>query len=117
MAKSDARGMTAEGGAFAGQCGEGQVIEQTFNATPGKCYTVFAVGLGSQQVDIAAMTVSPSSAIPSLTIATSSTNGPNATIGGGGQCVKYSFPVGGPFKIQVKSTKGSGVLVARVYSK
>jgi len=117
MAKGDARGMTADGSAFAGQCGEGQTIEQTFNATPGKCYTVFAVGLGVQQVDITAQTVSPSPMIPSVTVAQSSTSGPNATIGGGGNCVKYTLPIGGPFKIVAKASKGTGVLVARVYSK
>lgn len=117
MAKTDAKGMKAEGSAFAGQCQEGQTLEQTFNAVPGKCYTVFAVGLGMQQVDVQAMTISPSPMIPSMTVATSATSGPNANIGGGGNCVKYPLPVGGPFKIVVKATKGSGVAVARVYSK
>jgi hypothetical protein len=117
MAKTDAKNMKAEGAPFAGQCAEGQTVTQTFNATPGKCYTVFAVGLGSQQLDIVASTLSPSPAIPPIQVAQSTTTGPNATIGGGGNCVKYDFPAGAPFTITVKSSKGSGVVVARVYSK
>ena len=118
MAKSDAKGMQPEGSAFAGQFQEGQTLEQTFNATPGKCYTAFASGIGTiTQLDLTAMTVSPSPMIPALTVAQSNSTGPTATIGGAGNCVKYPLPIGGPFKIVIKATHGSGIAVGRVYSK
>jgi hypothetical protein len=118
MAKSDAKGMQPEGSAFAGQFTEGQTLEQTFNAVPGKCYTAFAVGTGTiTQLDLTAMTVSPSPAIPAITVAQSNTTGPQASIGGGGNCVKYPLPIGGPFKVVIKATHGQGIAVGRVYSK
>jgi len=118
MAKSDAKGMAPEGGAFAGQFTEGQTLEQTFNAVPGKCYTAFAVGAGTiTQLDLTAMTVSPSPAIPAITVAQSNTTGPQASIGGGGNCIKYPLPIGGPFKVVIKATHGAGIAVGRVYSK
>ena len=118
MAKGDAKGMQPEGSAFAGQFQEGQTLEQTFNAVPGKCYTAFAAGVGTiTQLDITAMTVSPSPAIPAITVANSSNTGSQAVIGGGGNCIKYPLPIGGPFKIVIKATHGAGFAVGRVYVK
>jgi hypothetical protein len=116
MAANDARGMNPEGGAFAGQFQQGQTLEQTFNATPGKCYTVVGVGLGLTQLDIMIQTTPPPP-IPAMTVAQSNTQGPNATVGGGGNCVKYPLPVGAPAKIVLKATGGSGIAVAQLFSK
>jgi hypothetical protein len=116
MAANDARGMSPEGGAFAGQFQQGQILEQTFNATPGKCYTVVGVGLGLTQLDITIQTTPPPP-IPSMTVAQSNTQGPNATLGGGGNCVKYPLPVGAPAKVVLRATGGSGIAVAQLFSK
>ena len=117
MAANDARGMNPEGGAFAGQFQQGQILEQTFQATPGKCYTVVGVGLGITQLDISIQTMPPVAGLPAVTVAQSNTSGANATVGGGGNCVKYPLPVGGPFKVVLKATGGSGIAVAQLFSK
>ena len=117
MAANDARGMNPEGGAFAGQFQQGQTLEQTFQATPGKCYTVVGVGLGISQLDISIQTMPPVAGLPAVTVAQSNTSGANATVGGGGNCVKYPLPVGGPFKVVLKATGGSGIAVAQLFSK
>jgi hypothetical protein len=117
MAVVDARGFWPDGSAFAAQFQQGQTLEQTFNAVPGKCYVAFGVGQGITQLDITASTISPSPMIPSVIVATSTTSGPVASIGGGGACVRFPLPVGGPFKITLRATSGSGIAVGRIFSR
>jgi hypothetical protein len=46
-----------------------------------------------------------------------STTGANATLGGKGNCFKNPFPVGGPGKVILRATSGSGLAIAQVYTK
>jgi len=117
MAAQDARGMSPEGGAFAGQFQQGQTLEQPFNLNAGKCYTVVGVGLGLTQLDIMMQTIPPAPMLPPVTVAQSNTQGPNATLGGGGNCFKNPLPIGGPAKVVLRATGGSGIAVGQIFSK
>ena len=116
MAQSEVKGMQPDGGAFAGQFQEGQSLEQPFNIQPGKCYSVVGVGVGIQELDIQ-IAAQPVPNIPPTTLAQDSTSGPNATLGGKGNCFKNPLPVGGPAKVIMKATKGAGMAVAQIYVK
>jgi hypothetical protein len=108
--------MQPEGGAFAGQFQEGQTLEQQFNIQPGKCYSVVGVGIGIQELDLQ-IAAQPVPNIPPTVLAQDNTTGPNATLGGKGNCFKNPLPIGGPAKVIVKATKGAGMAVAQIYVK
>jgi len=115
IAASQAQGMQADGSPFAGQFAAGQTLEQPINLQAGKCYTVIGVGLGITELDIQLVAHQPP--LPAVNLAQDSTTGANATLGGGGQCFKNPLPVGGPAKVILKATAGSGIGVAQVYVK
>lgn len=117
MAANEVKGMQPDGGAFAGQFQQGQTLEQPFNIQPGKCYSVVGVGIGITQLDIQIQTVAAIPGMPPVTLAQSSGSGPNATLGGGGNCFKNPLPVGGPAKVVVKATGGAGIALAQIFSK
>ena len=116
MAASEVQGMQPDGGAFAGQFQEGQTLEQQFNIQPGKCYSVVGVGIGIQELDLQ-IAAQPVPNLPPTVLAQDNSSGPNATLGGKGNCFKNPLPVGGPAKVIVKATKGSGMAVAQIYVK
>jgi len=116
MSASELQGMQPDGGAFAGQFQEGQTLEQQFNIQPGKCYSVVGASVGIQQLDLQ-IAAQPVPNLPPTVLAQSNSSGPNATLGGKGNCFKNPLPVGGPAKVIVKATKGSGMAVAQVYVK
>jgi hypothetical protein len=117
MAANETRGMTPEGGAFAGQFQQGQTLEQPFNIEPGKCYTVVGVGVGITELDIQIVMQPPIPGAPPVPLAQDNQTGPNATLGGGGNCFKNALPIGGPGKVIVKATGGSGIALAQIYKK
>jgi len=117
MAANETRGMSPEGGAFAGQFQQGQTLEQPFNIEPGKCYTVVGVGLGITELDIQIVMQPPIPGAPPVPLAQDNQTGPNATLGGGGNCFKNALPIGGPGKVIVKATGGSGIALAQIYKK
>lgn len=117
MAMQEAPGMQPDGGPFAGQFQEGQTLEQAFNISPGKCYTVVAASVGIQELDIQLL-AQPLPGAPPVPLAQDSTTGPTAVLGGKANgCWKNPTPLGGPGKIVLKATKGSGLAVAQVYIK
>ena len=116
MAAQEVSGMQPDGGAFAGQFQEGQTLEQQFNIQPGKCYSVVGVGIGIQELDIS-IAAQPVPNLPPTPLAQDQSSGPNATLGGKGNCFKNPLPIGGPAKVIVKATKGSGMAVAQIYVK
>jgi hypothetical protein len=116
MAAQEVSGMQPDGGAFAGQFQEGQTLEQQFNIQPGKCYSVVGVGIGIQELDIS-IAAQPVPNLPPTPLAQDQGSGPNATLGGKGNCFKNPLPIGGPAKVIVKATKGSGMAVAQIYVK
>jgi hypothetical protein len=116
MAATEVRGMQPDGGSFAGQFQQGQTLEQPFNIQPGKCYSVVGVGLGITELDIQ-IVAQPAPMLPPTVLAQDNTQGPNATLGGGGNCFKNPLPIGGPAKVVVTATAGSGIAVAQIFVK
>jgi hypothetical protein len=116
-ATGDAKGMQPEGGTFAGQFQQGQILEQPFQGEPGKCYTVVAMGgPGVSELD-AQIVVQPAPMLPPAVIAQDNSTGPQATVGGGGNCVKNALPVGAPAKVVLKVVTGSGYAGGQLYKK
>jgi hypothetical protein len=115
MAASEVQGMQPEGGAFAGQFQDGQTLEQPFNIQPGKCYSVIGVGLGVQELNLQ-IVAQPAPMLPPVVLSQDNTTGPNATLGGKGQCFKNPLPVGGPAKA-IMTVRGTGLAVAQIYVK
>ncbi|WP_437928214.1 hypothetical protein WMF37_02905 [Sorangium sp. So ce291] len=117
MGTTEAPGMKADGGPFAGQFQEGQSLEQQINISPGKCYTVVGIGIGVQELDIQLVS-QPAPALPPVVLAQDSTTGAAATLGGKASgCWKNPLPIGGPGKVILKATKGAGIAAAQVFSK
>jgi hypothetical protein len=114
LAGRDAQGMSPDGPAFAGNFQQGQTLEQLINVQSGKCYTIVASGVGITQLDVVVNTAPPAP-IPPVPVAQSSSQGPNATVGGGGSCMRSPLP--GQFKVVLKATAGAGIAVAQVFSK
>lgn len=116
FAQQQAPGMQREGNVAAAQFQEGQTLEEPVNLQPGKCYTVLAVGAGTQEVDITLVAVTP---LPgtSPVLAQDSGSGTSASLGGRGNCFKWSLPVGINAKYVIKATRGQGIIAAQLYSK
>jgi hypothetical protein len=116
FAQQEAPGMQREGTVIAGQFKEGQTLEQPFQMLPGKCYTVLAVGAGVQEVDLTIVAVTP---IPQASgvLAQDTGTGASASLGGKGNCFKWSLPVGINAKYVVKATHGQGIIASQLYSK
>ena len=116
FAQQEAPGMSREGQVSAGNFKEGQTLEQPFQMLPNKCYTVLAVGAGVQEVDISIVAVTP---IPQASgvLAQDQGTGSSASLGGRGNCYKWSFPFGINAKFVVKATRGQGVIAGQLYSK
>lgn len=115
MAASEVKGMQPDGQPFAAQFQEGQILEQPINIQAGKCYSVIGASIGIQELDIQlVLTAAP---LPPQVLAQDNTTGPQATLGGNGQCFKNALPIGGTGKVVVKATKGAGLGIAQVYIK
>lgn len=114
LASAETRGMSPEGGAFAGNFQQGQTLEQPFNIEPGKCYTVVGVGVGITELDIQIVgTLGPVTQV----LAQDNQTGAQAVVGSAGNCFKNPLPVGGPAKVVMKATGGTGLAVAQIYKK
>lgn len=114
LASAETRGMSPEGGAFAGNFQQGQTLEQPFNIEPGKCYTVVGVGVGITELDIQIVgQLGPMTQV----LAQDNQQGPQAVLGSGGNCFKNPLPVGGPAKVVMTATGGTGIAVAQIYKK
>lgn len=117
MGSTEAPGMKADGGPFAGQFLEGQTLEQPISIAPGKCYTIVGLGIGIQELDIQ-LVAEPAPGLPPVVLAQDSTTGAAATLGGKATgCWKNPTPLGGQGKVILKATKGAGVAAAQVFSK
>jgi hypothetical protein len=116
LAQNEAPGMQREGNVVAGQFQEGQTLEQAFQLNAGKCYTVLAVGAGISEMDIAIVLSSP---IPGMNpvLAQDSGGGSSASLGGRGNCYRWSAPLGAPAKFVLKATRGAGIAAGQLYVK
>jgi hypothetical protein len=104
---------------IAGQFKQGQVMEQTFQMQPGKCYSALAVGAGIQNMHIRIVAVTPLPNVPGLSsvLAESKTKGANAAIS---PCYKWGsaiLPVAINAKAIFTATAGQGIAAGRVYVK
>ncbi len=115
LAQGEVQGSQPEGGAFAGQFQEGQTLEQPLTLNPGKCYTVIGAAAGPSQLDLQIVVHQPP--FPPAVVSQSSTQGPQAVLGGKSACWKNLSPIPIPAKVIVKATRGAGMAAAQVYSK
>ncbi|MDI1446248.1 hypothetical protein [Polyangium sp. 6x1] len=116
FAQQSAPGMQRDGNVAAGNFSEGSILEEPVNLQPGKCYTVLAVGAGPSEVDIQLVATTP---VPGMNpvLAQDSGSGQQASLGGGGNCYKWPWPMAGQAKYVIKATRGAGVIAAQLYSK
>jgi hypothetical protein len=117
FSQQEAPGMQREGAVVAANFKEGQILEQAFQMLPGKCYTVLAVGAGPQQLDLTIVAVTP---LPgSGVLAQTQGNGPNASLGGRGNCFKWNppVPVGINAKYVIRAARGQGIAAGQLYSR
>jgi hypothetical protein len=118
LAQKEAPGMQTDGSPVVGNFGAGQTLEQPFQIQPGKCYSVIGLGLlGVTEVDVSIVMDQPP--LPAIALASDSTTGPQAVLGGGGNCWRNPnpLPVAGNGKIVVKVSGGQGIVMAQLYSK
>lgn len=115
LAQNEVAGMQPDGPSFAGQFQQGQTLEQAFQIQPGKCYSVIGVGVGITELDVQIVLHQPP--LPPYVAAQDQGTGPQAVLGGKGQCFKNPLPVGGPAKVVMTATGGAGIGMAQVYSK
>lgn len=115
-AVNEAPGMKAEGGPFAGQFQAGQIMEQQIQLLSGKCYTVLAVGAGVSEVNLQLVALTP---IPGMSpvLAQDSGTGTNASLGGRGNCYRWTLPMGINAKIVVSAVSGNGIVAGQLYVK
>jgi hypothetical protein len=117
MSQSEAQGAQPDGSPFAGQFAAGQTLEQTINIKGNGCYTIVAASIGIQQLDIA-LVIQPAPMMQPITVAQSSSTGPNATLGGKATgCWRNPTPLAGVGKVILKATSGQGLAAAQVFSK
>jgi hypothetical protein len=116
FSQQEAPGMTREGPVVAAQFKEGQTLEQAIQILPGKCYTVLAVGAGISEMDISLVATTP---LPgaSPVLAQDQGSGASASLGGRGQCFKWSLPVGINAKFILKASRGSGIAAGQLFVK
>lgn len=116
FAATEAPGMAKDGPLVAGNFQQGQVLETPVNLQPNKCYTVLAVGVGIQEVDITLVLTTP---IPNMNpvLARDSGGGSQASLGGKGKCYVWQVPVAAQAKYVITATKGAGVAAGQMYSK
>jgi hypothetical protein len=116
LASTEAPGMTKDGATVAGMFQEGQVLEAPFTFQPGKCYTLVAAGAGPQQVEVEMMYTTP---LPGFapSIGTSQAAGPQASLGGKGNCLRPLSPLAAPAKFVLRVRKGFGLAAAQLYVK
>jgi len=116
LAQTDAQGMAKEGPVVAGNFQAGQTLEASIQLNPGKCYTVLAVGVGITEMDITLVLATP---LPGMSpvLAQDSGTGATASLGGKGNCYKWSAPLATPAKWVMKARTGQGIAAGQLYVK
>ncbi len=108
--------MTRVGAVVAAQFAAGQILETAVTLQPNKCYTVLAVGVGVQTVDITLVLTTP---IPGMnpTLARDSGGGTQASLGGKGRCYTWPAPIAAQAKFVITATAGQGIAAGQLYVK
>jgi hypothetical protein len=119
LAKQQAPGAKAVGGTLmAGNFQQGQILETTFNAQPGRCYSVVGAGLPNvQNLDLQLVAQTPLPGFGSPVLATDQTSAPNAVLAPHPNCWKWAAPVAAPLKVVMIVSAGGGIAAAQVYEK
>lgn len=116
LAAGEVQGMQPDGSAFAGNFQEGQILEQQLTIQAGKCYSVVGASMGIQELDI--QLVLNAAPLPPQVLAQDQSQGGTAVLGGKANgCFKNALPLGGPGKVIVKATRGTGIAIAQIYIK
>jgi len=103
---------------LAGNFQQGQTLEVTFNAQPGKCYTVVGSGLPTiQNLDLQLVVTSPLPGLGSPVLAVDQTTAPSAVVAAHPNCYKWALPMAAPLKVVMSVSAGSGIAAAQVYEK
>jgi len=118
LAAQNAPGAKALGAAVAGNFQQGQVLETQVQMTPGKCYTVVGAAVPTvTNLDLELVPLMPVPGLASPIMAADQTQAATAVIGAAPNCFKWAFPVGGPMKVVVRVSAGSGIAAAQVFEK
>lgn len=118
-AKKHAPGAKAvQGSMLAGSFQQGQSLEVTFNAQPGKCYTVVGAGLPNvQNLDLQLVAQTPLPGMGSPVLAVDQTSSPESVVAPHPNCYKWALPMATPLKVVMTVSAGSGIAAAQVYEK
>ncbi|MBK8259462.1 MAG: hypothetical protein IPK82_43250 [Polyangiaceae bacterium] len=116
LSQTEAPGMQKEGPVVAGNFQQGQSLEQQIQLSPGKCYTVLAVGVGISEMDVSLVLATP---LPGMSpvLAQDSSTGATASLGGKGNCYKWSAPLATPAKFVMVARAGQGIAAGQLYVK
>ena len=123
-ASQEMPGMSAATDVIAANFQQGQIMEQQFQMTTGKCYGAVAVGPGISTIEIKFVAVGPVP-IPGMSgaLAQNQGQGPNVSLGGRGNCYKPGgglpsvVPVAMTAKAVYTAIAGSGVAAGQVFVK
>jgi hypothetical protein len=103
---------------IAGDFKQGQRLEQNFQMTQGKCYGALSVGTGQiSEMHIRFVALQPIPGIPNPVLAEDKGTGTQATLGAGGNCFKYVWPIGVNVRVEYIAQAGAGIAAGRVYAK
>ncbi len=116
FANNEAAGMAREGNINAANFQEGQIQEISLTLQPGKCYTVLAVGIGIQEVDIALVATSQIPGVQGV-LARDSGGGSQSSLGGKGNCYRLPVPISVSAKYVVKAVHGAGIAASALFTK
>jgi len=118
LATQNAPGAKPIGSAVAGNFQQGQVLETQVQMNPGKCYTVVGAAVPTvTNLDLELVPLMPVPGLASPVMAADQTQGATAVIGAAPNCFKWALPVGGPMKVVVRVSAGSGIAAAQVFEK
>ena len=112
FAQQEMAGMTPITDVIAGNFQQGQVLEQTFQMQPGKCYGAVASGAGVQEMHITFVMLQPIPGVQNPVLAEDKRTGSNASIK---PCYTWQIPVGANVKVIYEARSGSGLAAGRVY--
>jgi hypothetical protein len=112
-AKTDARGMTAEGQLMSAKLQAGGHAQSSLTLQSGKCYSIVGFGgIGVFDYQINLITAPP---LPPQVLAQSPTGRADPTLGPNEQCVTNPYPLPLVVNVDMSVLRGQGMVGARVY--
>lgn len=112
-AKSDARGMVAEGSVMSARLQAGGHAQASFSLSPGKCYAFVGFGgIGVLDFQINLLTAPP---LPPQVLAQSAAGRADPTLGPNEQCVSNPYPMPMVVNVDMHVIRGQGLVGVRAY--